>query len=205
MKILKSLIIIVAVAALASGATSAYFTSRAEWDNNTITAGTLEIRINGENTAAGFVIPNLVPDKGYDKYFQVMNYGLPGFAGPSTLPAKELAVTALKTDGSQELYDALWVQLYVNKPGWTSANCVNPLDWDPLGKGCSVYQGRLSGLDGSMSTDILDATVLTEFAVGETFNMDLDVLLAPADADPSLMGQTLMFDLYVDGYNPHRI
>ena len=202
MKILKSLVVIVAVAALAAGATTAIFSSQTKLDDNTFATGTLEIRIDSLTAAPGFNFTNAVPGDMTTKNFTLMNYGLPWFAGPSTLPAKELAVSAPQDGGDTALYDALIVTLYDNA-GW--GGCNTPGDW-VAGKGCRVYTGSLSGLDGSGSTDILHHTnwgAHPSLAAGSSLSMKMEVEL-PISADSSLMGMSTTFDLVIDGYNPHR-
>ena len=88
------------VAALVVGATWAVFTSTATVDNNTFATGTLEIRVNGQPSTAGFNFTNAAPGDMTTKVFTLQNYGTPYFAGPSTLPAKELAVSTVKESGN---------------------------------------------------------------------------------------------------------
>jgi len=203
MKIVKSLLVIVAVAALAAGATTAIFNSRATLDDNTFSTGVLEIRINGKTTAPGFTYSNAAPGDSFTRTFTVMNYGAPWFAGPSTLPAKELAVKAQKVSGHSGLWGKLNVDLYANA-GW--GGCSNPGVVFVPGKGCRVYSGALALLDGGGATDILHATQWgphPDLIPGNSLTMTMDVSL-PAGAGNSVMGQSVVFDLYVDGYNPHR-
>lgn len=204
MKIVKSLIVIVAVAALAAGATTAIFTSQATINNNTFATGTLEIRIDGQHTIPGFNVTNAAPGTSTTKIFTLMNYGLPHFpSGPSTLPAKELAVSTPQDGGDADLYNALVANLYANA-GW--GGCSNPGVVFVPGKGCRVYSGPLTGLNGSASTDILHYTqwgAHPDLVPGNSFTMTLDVEL-PVSAPSSLMGKSTTFDLIVDAYNPHR-
>ena len=203
MKIVKSLIVIVAIAALAAGATTAIFTSQATINDNPFATGTLEIRINGQPTIPGFSVTNAAPGTSTTKIFTLMNYGLPWFAGPSTLPAKELAVSTPQDSGDTDLYNALVANLYANA-GW--GGCSNPGVVFVPGKGCRVYSGPLTGLDGSASTDILHYTqwgAHPDLVPGNSFTMTLDVEL-PVSAPSSLMGMSTTFDLIVDAYNPHR-
>jgi len=199
MRILKSLAIIGAVAALTVSATWSVFRSSASVAGNTFATGKLEIRINGSASIAGFNVSNKAPGDSVTKVFTLQNYGLPWFAGPSTLPAKELATSTVMTAGDSILYDALNAKLYANA-GW--GGCSNPGVVFVPGKGCTVYDGPLNGLTG----DILHATqwgAHPDLIPGNSFTMTLDVEL-PIGAGDSLQGKSTTFDLVVDAYNPHR-
>jgi predicted ribosomally synthesized peptide with SipW-like signal peptide len=102
-RITKSLLVITAMALLTVGATVAIFSSTATLDDNTFATGTLDIRINGSSSAPGFNIANAAPGTSTTKVFSLQNYGAPWFAGPSTLPAKELAVSAPEDSGDSDL------------------------------------------------------------------------------------------------------
>jgi predicted ribosomally synthesized peptide with SipW-like signal peptide len=74
--IIKSLLIIVAVAAVAGGVTYSYFFDEETSTGNTFTAGTLDLELtNGETSNAPFVIGNVVP--GWEKVitYTVKNAG----------------------------------------------------------------------------------------------------------------------------------
>jgi predicted ribosomally synthesized peptide with SipW-like signal peptide len=204
MRIVKSLLVIFAVGALAAGATTAIFTSRATLENNTFSTGILEIRINGKTTAPGFTYDNAAPGQVFSNTFTVMNYGPPWFlSGPSTLPAKELAVKAQKTSGDSGLYNQLMIDLYANA-NWSG--CSSAGVTFVAGKGCLVYSGYLKNLNGATDKDILHATqwgAHPDLIPGNSLKMTMDVSLS-ASAPSSLMGKTTVFDVYVDGYNPHR-
>jgi predicted ribosomally synthesized peptide with SipW-like signal peptide len=202
-RITKSLFVITALALLTVGATVAIFSSTATLNDNTFATGTLEIRINGSSSAPGFNVANAAPGTSTEKVFSLQNYGAPWFAGPSTLPAKELAVSTPQDGGDSGLYDALVADLYVNA-GW--GGCSNLGVTFVPGKGCRAYHGALAGLDGGASTDLLHYTqwgAHPDLVPGNSFTMTLDVEL-PTGADNSLMGKSTTFDLVVDGYNPHR-
>jgi predicted ribosomally synthesized peptide with SipW-like signal peptide len=111
MKIAKSLIVIVAVLAVAAGATAAVFTSQATVTGNTFATGTLEIRINGQSSIPGFSFLNAAPGDCKSGQFSLQNYGLPWFAGPSTLSAKTLNMSAAQTGGNTYLFDGLTIHM----------------------------------------------------------------------------------------------
>src|SRR4030042_4028906 len=109
--IIKSLVIVVAVAAVASVATWAYFSSSASVTNNTFATGTLEIRVNGAPTIAGFNVDKVAPGQGKSGQFDVNNYGSPWFAGPSNISAKKLLLSANNFGGDAALCDALTAEI----------------------------------------------------------------------------------------------
>lgn len=201
LRIAKSLITILAVAAIAIGATGAYFTDRAVIVGNTFSTGVLEIRVNGQPTRAGFNYPNAVPGASVTYTFGINNFGPPWFpSGPSTLPAKDLLATVANQTGDVDLYNALTAKLYANA-GWSG--CSNPGVAFVPGKGCTVYNGLLSGIN---QADILRATqwgAHPDLIPGNSFSMWLEVELPDTGGDQSaLMGKSTMFDLNIDAYNP---
>lgn len=200
-RIAKSLVMILAVAAVAAGATSAYFTDRATISNNTFSTGVLEIRINGLENRAGFNYTNAVPGDVASYTFSLQNYGLPWFpSGPSTLPAKDLLASVSNATGDGTLYGALVAKLYANA-GW--GGCSNP-GTNPFvaGKGCTVYNGPLSAMS---QADILMATqwgAHPDLIPGNSFSMLLEVELPNSGDQSALMGKSTSFDIVVDAYNP---
>lgn len=198
-KTLFSLGIILMVLGAMAGATWAVFSSQAKVENNTFATGTLEVRVNGKTATQGFTVENAAPGTSVEKVFSLSNYGAPHFAGPSTLPAKELDTGVVKTSGDDDLFNALNAALYANA-GWSG--CSNAGVDFVAGKGCTVYEGPLKDLDG----DILNATqwgTHPDLVPGNSFSMTLVVEL-PESAGNDLMGKTATFDLLIDAYNPHR-
>ncbi|NTW89293.1 MAG: hypothetical protein HGB37_00030 [Candidatus Moranbacteria bacterium] len=198
MKILKSVSMIAAVAAIAGGATYAYFSDKATVTNNTFSAGTLDIRVDGEPSIVGFNVQNAIPGTVVEKQFTLQNYGQPYFSGSSTVSAKKLLTTAVKKSGNPgELFNALTVSLYANA-GW--GGCSNPGVSFVAGKGCEVYKGPLSGLSG---VDILHATqwgATPSLAAGSSLTMTLDAELPETGGDQStLQGMLAQFDLSIEG------
>lgn len=178
MKILKSLVIVLAMVAMVAGATSSIFTSQASVAGNTFATGTLEIRIDGQASIPGFNVTNAAPGDSKSGQFGVNNYGAPWFAGPSTLSAKTLKVSAVQTGGSTPLYDKLEVVVEANR-GWPT--------WMP------VYSGPLSGLSNK---DLL-APRWTELIAGSSEDVKYTVTL-PLDADDTYQGLSTTFDFVVD-------
>jgi len=178
MKILKSLVIVLAMVAMVAGATSSVFTSQATVNNNTFATGALEIRINGQASIPGFNVANAAPGDSKSGQFGVNNYGAPSFAGPSTLSAKTLTVSAVQDGGSTYLYNKLEVVVEANR-GWAT--------WMP------VYSGSLSGLSNA---DLLSPR-WTELIAGSSEDVRYTVTL-PLDADNTYQGLSTTFDFVVD-------
>lgn len=197
-KILMSLVMIVAVASIVTGATKSIFTSQAVLGSNTFATGVLEIRVNGLATAPGFTFGNAAPGDSVTTTFSLQNYGAPWFPGPSTLNAEGLFSSASQTGGDAGLYGALQADLFANA-GW--GGCTNPGVVFVSGKGCQVYSGALSGLTNA---DVLNATqwgVHPSLVPGNSFTMTLDVTL-PTTADDTLQGKSTVFDLIFNAQNP---
>ena len=166
------------------GATWAIFSSQATQNDNTFATGTLEIRLNGQQSLGGFTFANTAPGDCKEGQFGVNNYGAPWFAGSSTLPAKELVVGSTQDGGDTDLYDALTIKVEANR-GWATR--------------MPVYEGALSGLS--------EANLLSprwaDLAAGNSEDVFYKVCL-PIEAGNSLMGKSTTFDFLVDAYNPVR-
>ncbi len=178
MKILKSLVVVVAMVAMVAGATSSVFTSQASVNDNTFATGALEIRIDGQASIPGFNFLNAAPGDSESGQFGVNNYGAPHFVGSSTLSAKVLTVSAVRTGGSNYLYNKLDVVVEANR-GWPT--------WMP------VYSGPLSGLSNA---DLL-APNWAELIAGSSEDVRYTVTL-PSDANNSYQGLSTTFDFVVD-------
>lgn len=177
MKILKSLVVVFAMAAMVAGATSSVFTSSATVAGNTFATGTLEIRINGQASIPGFNVTNAIPGSTQSGQFGVNNFDAAHFGGTSTLPAKTLKIAAANTGGSVYLYDGLQIVVEANR-GWGT--------WMP------VYSGALSGL---ASGDLLDGR-WAELAKGDSEDVRYTVTL-PIGADNTYQGLSTTFDFVV--------
>lgn len=177
-KILYSLLTIAMVGGMAIGATSAVFTSQATVENNTFATGTLEIRVNGQPTIAGFTAENMAPGQCTSGKFTVNNYGQPWFAGPSTLPANTLNVSALNNGGSLDLYNKLHVKIDANR-GWSTA--------------MTVFDGQLKNLTNK---DLLNPR-WASLNAGDSEEVFYEVCL-PSNADNSYMGLSTTFNWVLD-------
>lgn len=183
-KILISVMTIAVVGAIAVGATSAVFTSQASVQNNTFATGVLEVRINGEPSIAGFNFTNAAPGDCTSGQFGVNNYGAPWFAGPSTLTAKSLKISAVEDaiSTSTYLYDKLNVKITANR-GWPT----------PM----LVFDGKLKNLTNK---DLL-APNWTELIPGSSEDVYYEVCL-PTNADNTYQGLSTTFDFLVNATNP---
>ena len=198
-KILLSIGTILLVVGVVSGATWAYFHDQAVLGDNTYATGTLEIRLNGQESLPGFSFTNAAPGDVASKVFTLSNYGAPHFAGPSTLDAKGLTATAANASGDTDLYNELVARLYTNV-GW--GGCSNPGVTFVSGKGCEVYNGLLKDMSAE---DILHATqwgTHPSLVPGNAFTMTFEVELPETHTDQgALMGKSTTFDLLVDAYS----
>lgn len=185
-RILISLSVIAVAAVVALGATVAYFSSQASVVNNTFSTGVLEVRVNGKSSVAGFNFSNAAPGSCKSGQFTVMNYGAPWFAGPSTLTAKELVISAKKVSATD---NALWKALTVK-----IENCAGPCE--------TAYEGKLKDLD---DVDLLMSWYSGGLLPGYSETIKYNVCL-PDDgsAQNDLQGDSVVFDFVVDAYNPAR-
>ena len=182
LKILKSMLVIVAVAAVGVGATGAYFSDTASITDNTFSTGTLDIRINGQQSVVGATFSPMAPGQvGTSPQYEINNYGAPWFAGPSNLTAKYLALSAANcSDNSSGLCGLLNIKVEVNR-GWPT--------WQV------AYDGALNGLSNA---DVL-APNWSELVPGSSESMRYTITLPDSGDQTSLMGQTATWDFVVEG------
>lgn len=185
--IIKSLVVVIAVAAVAGVATWAYFSSQATVTGNTYSTGTLEIRVNGEPSIAGFTAENMAPGDCKAGEFTVMNYGAPWFGGPSTLTAEELVISTNNFGGDTSgLCNALTAEIQ---------NCAGPCE-------TAYATGPVNAVS---EEDLLMSWYSGGLAAGNSETIKYNVCLPDTDsAQDSLQGKTCTFDFVVDAYNPRR-
>ena len=188
-KIILSLATIVLALTTVVGATYGVFSSQAEVTGNTFATGILEIRVRGGgqtgSSIAGFTFSNAAPGDCVSGQFAVLNFNASNFGGPSTLPAKELVISASYSGGNVALYNALRVTIEANR-GWPSKMMV-------------YNDGKLKNL----SEADLFSPRWNELAAGHSEDVYYNVCL-PTSASDSLQGRSTTFDFVVDAYNPHR-
>lgn len=149
LNILKSMFAIVAVAAIAAGSTSAYFSDSVAVEGNTFAAGELVLNVDGSHTAnAKFNVSNMKPGSQPTGGWVVANAGtLNGFLdienisvtnNENVLNAVELAAGDTTTDLG-ELGDVLNVRLFVDRNGDSYISAGEPV----------FYNGKVSALPTS--------------------------------------------------------
>jgi len=136
--ILKSLVIVVAVAAVAGGATWAYFTDQAKNTNNTFAAGTLDISVSP--TTQAVKVEKAEPGVWYkwNQMMTVMNNG-----NISPLKWKVSSEKVSETDA--DFYDLLWVSVWVKGLTYDENPKIAP-DGSTI-NGTEVYNGLLKNLN----------------------------------------------------------
>jgi spore coat-associated protein N len=113
--ILRSAFVIAVVAAVAGGATYAWFTSQANMNNNTFSAGTLSISLSNPNGSLPFTITNWAPGKTTELRLDVKNTG--------TLDAKVTGTVSGTWDGGLgDHYVSVKSIEYWNGTAWVSAS-----------------------------------------------------------------------------------
>ena len=191
-RIAKSLVIILAIAVLAIGATKAYFSDQKSIPGNTFATGTLRLTLN-HSDGKPFNVEGAYP--GYQTGWEYMDV----FNGPFSPVAGQLPFEAYtwlnRTGGSQALYDALEIDLYDS--GWDS-DCGN-------GDDEYIYSGLLTGISGqSLRVQTSDKDPNSGGTPG---NDDIrpgwsqrvcQRLRLPASADNSLQDLSTIFDEVVD-------
>ena len=184
-KIVKSLFAIVAVAAIAAGSTSAYFSDTATITGNTFSTGTLELRVNGQPTVVGATFSPMAPDQvGTSPVYGINNYGLPWFSdGSSNLEAKKLMLSIVNVnDPSSDLWDELMIKIEVGRMSGAMEH--------------TVYNGPI---DSMGTLDLLNGW-WGGLIPGSTEDMKYQVWLPGEDADQSsMMGQTSTWDFVIEG------
>ena len=198
MKILKSLVIVVAMAALAVGATNAYFSDSVTSNGNSFASGTLELNVDsGRTNVVKFNVPNMVPGNQPKGSWLVANVGsINGYLDLENVAVSdqengcngaEVAAGDVTCDnpgaGQGELDQLVNLRLFVDRDGdgW-------------IGGGDTVfYNGPVSGVAGNYElnelintgnnttiTAILDwhSTPNDNLAQGDSMTLDLTFELA---------------------------
>lgn len=181
--ILKSLAVIAAVASVSGGATWAYFSSSAQVTDNTFATGTLEIRVNGQPTKAGFTANNMAPGDCKVGQFDVQNYGQPWFAGPSTLTAKTLNISTNDFTGDSGLCNALTVKI---------EKCAGPCE-------TAYSTGPLNGVSNA---NLLMSWYGGGLIAGSSITTKYEVCLPNNGDQSALQGKSCVFDFVMEGKTP---
>lgn len=132
-RILKSLLTIVAVGAIATSATSAYFSDTETSTGNTFAAGTLDLNVDGGNTnVVKFNVSNLKPGSQPSGAYTLANVGsINGYLDLENISivSAENGILDMEADAGDvtadkgELEDVLNVRLFVDRDGdgWIGA------------------------------------------------------------------------------------
>jgi predicted ribosomally synthesized peptide with SipW-like signal peptide len=179
LRILKSLVIIGAMAALVVGVTRAYFTSIPVIENNTAATGLLEITIDGGPTAIGANFSPLVPGvPSVSGIYKIKN------ADPnSTLTAKKLLLSIQNRTGEDVLWNELMIKIEVGR---------NLADVRNL-----VYTGKLSTMANPQ--DLLGGW-WTDLIPGATEELQYEVWIPAYGYDQSsLMNKTVSWNFNIEG------
>lgn len=191
-RIVKSLVVVMAALALAAGATGAYFSDQESIAGNTFSTGTLNLTLN-HSAGKPFNVSGAYP--GYQtgwEYYDAFNGPWP--AVPGQLPF-EAYVWLSQTGGSAALYNALEIDLVDS--GWDST-CGN-------GDDVSIYSGLLSSITGQGNRN--QTSDNDPNSIGSPGNDDIapgnservcQRLRLPSSADNSLQGLSTTFTEWVD-------
>ena len=159
MKIFKSLITIAAVAAIAVGATGAYFSDEVTSDGNTFAAGTLELNVDGARTnVVKFKAANLSPGKRPNNSYILANVGTTnGF-----IDIENIVIT--DTENGCNAVEVSAVDLTCATPGVGLGELSDVVElrlfWDNDGDGSftsgtdvEVYSGLANAIAGNYETN----------------------------------------------------
>lgn len=139
-KILLSLGIIAAVAAVIVGGTMAVFSDQKKIEGNTVSTGTLELTLN-KSAGKPFSVSGMAPgDVTGWEYMDIFNGPFP--AVPGQLPF-EAEMTVNKTAGDAVLWNALEIEMKTS--GWDS-DCTNGDGGEGL-----IYNGLINAFPAGMT------------------------------------------------------
>ncbi|MFA5871319.1 MAG: TasA family protein [Parcubacteria group bacterium] len=187
--IVKSLVLIVAVAAIAGGATYAYFTSQVKVEGMTFATGTLNVSDVSDFWMTHVSFPNLKPGDTVRKWVVLKNTG--------TLDIASLKVSAVNKNDPKGLLDVMTVALYgtvdgfdqgIYSPDWGNGQPVNTWLTDINILGMAVYR---------------DATAAHVMAPDKKDTIILDFRLPASVSDPGYQGASASFDLQFDAEQSH--
>jgi predicted ribosomally synthesized peptide with SipW-like signal peptide len=184
--IIKSLVIIVAVAAVAAGATWSYFTDQAVVAGNTFSSGKLDFTLNGDMTESQHVtLGEMTPGDWYGPYkMKVYNKN----TSVSTIDMKYRFYDRFVSQSVGGFYDKLNIRV-------NHGNCVNNASTGDISPVTYTAEGKLTDLyyvstDHSIGGGILQPNISHCFAL--YFQLD-------ETAGNSLQGGNAVADIVVDG------
>lgn len=179
--IIKSLVIVVAIAAVASIATWAYFSASDSVNGNTVATGTLKLQIN-EGAGKPITVSNIAPGYADSTYrlFDAYNYG--------TLPG-EMFFRFANATGSTPLWNALKIEL---RDGGSTGACDGQVFYDGLISAFTAQ--KVSQYNVHASTSAIDA-VADNIPANYTMRICQKISLPETGTDQNaLQGTSVTFD-----------
>ena len=189
--IIKSLIVVIAVAAVAGGATYSYFTSQAKITGMTFATGTLDVSNASESWMTHVSFQGLKPGDTVRKWVVLENTG--------NLDIASLKVSAVNKNDSADLLKNITVSVYgtvdgheqgIYTPNWGTGQPVS--DWltDINILDTPVYENHNG----------VDAATTLEPNKKDTIILDFKV---PTSLGNEFQGKTASFDLQFDAEQSH--
>ncbi len=156
-KILMSVLVIgLAAMAVGTAMTGAYFSDTETSDDNTFTAGTLDLELDGVNTnVVKFNVNNAVPGDSACGTWKVKNVGdTTGYLDLESIVVTDSAGTTPEpepTTDSGELSSNMNVVIFVDNGAGTNGNANNCIK---DGTEVQIYNGALSGIAGNYGENL---------------------------------------------------
>ena len=179
--IIKSLVVVVAVAAVAGTATYSYFTDKAVVDNNTFSAGKLDFTLNGDMTETKSLnLSGMEPGTWYGPYsMKVYNKNTP----TSTMPMKYRFYDKKESESVAGFYNKLNAKV---EHGHCVAGGISPTTYS--------WTGKLKDMYFDSTTSAISAYL----GVNITHCFELSFQLDPS-AGNAYQGASAVADVVVDG------
>lgn len=189
LRIAKSLITIVAVLAIAAGATGAYFIDSVTSNGNSFGAGTLALNVDGSHSnSVKFNVSNMVPGNQPIGTWQVTNVGsIAGYLDLENIVVTNLGGTYTDAEGAAgdptnlgDLGNLLSVNLFVdnNGDGWFTAGDQ------------TIYSGAPNGLAASYNQNLLINSTNSNY-----ITLQVNWFSHPGTLDNMGQGDTMQLDL----------
>ena len=179
LRIAKSLLTIVAVAAIAVGSTGAYFTSQTTVDDMNFSTGTLEITDTSDTWMQTVTFSNMKPGDSIRKWVVVTNTG--------SLDIGSLNVTAGNVTGDADLLPNLKVSATGDLPGGDDAAYFTD-DWG-AGSYISPWMSAADMLDVAYYR-----TPAGTIPAGSTYTMVFDISI-PTTVGNDMQNKSVTFDM----------
>lgn len=188
LRIVKSFLTIAVVAAIAVGATGAYFSDQETISGMNIATGTLSITDTSASWTKTVVFNNLKPGDTIRKWVTMTNDG--------ALPVDYLRVGTANEIDPDELLGQIRVSVYAQVTGYDQG--IYTPDW---GNGQPV-DPWLSDIDVLGTAVYRDATAAKMLQPGESITMLIDFKV-PSTLGDSWQGKSATFDLTFDAEQSH--